>query len=124
MNRACRDLHVQLDSLTVELALVLLKSGLDLRVDELLDNFRRATNEGAGVGEGVDLGKNRLEERPGLNALDQVIVLALLLDNGTGLVREHADLFVGVLAGETLLDHGHDDVLGGHLQEIVSVVSV
>jgi hypothetical protein len=124
MNGACRNLHVQLDGFTVKLALVFLKSGLDLGVDELLDDFGRATNEGAGVGEGVDLSKDRLEERPGLNALDQVIVLALLLDNGTGLVREHADLFVGVLAGETLLDHGHDDVLGGHLQEIVSVVSV
>ena len=112
-------LHVQLDSITVKLTLVLLKSSLDLGGDELLDDLRAATDEVARVGEGVDVGKDGLEERPDLDALDQVVVLALLLDDGAGLVGEDADLLVGVLAGVALLDHGHDDVLGGHLRGLL-----
>jgi hypothetical protein len=34
-------------------------------------------------------------------------------------VGEDADLLVGVLAGVALLDHGHDDVLGGHLRGLL-----
>ena len=119
MNSATANLHVQLNDITIELALVLLKSSLDLGVDELLDDLRAATDEVARVGEGVDVGKDGLEERPDLDALDQVVVLAFLLDHGTGLVREDADLLVGVLAGVALLDHGHDDVLGGHLRGLL-----
>jgi hypothetical protein len=114
-------LHVQLDGITVKLALVLLERGLDLGGDELLDNLGRAANEAAGVGEAVDLGENGLEERRDLDALDQVVVLALLLDHGAGLVGEDADLLVGVLAGIALLDHGHDDVLGCHLRGFLVV---
>ena len=112
-------LHVQLDDIAIELALVLLERGLDLGADELLDNLGRAADEAAGVGQAVDLGEDRLEERSDLDALDQVVVLAFLLDHGTGLVREDADLLVGVLAGVALLDHGHDDVLGGHLRGLL-----
>jgi len=117
-------LHVQLDNVTVKLALVLLKSDLDLGGDELLNDFRRATDEVAGVGEGVDLGEDGLEERPDLDALDQVVVFAFLLDDGAGLVGEHTDLLVGVLARVALLNHGHDDVLGCHLQEIISNILI
>jgi hypothetical protein len=112
-------LHVQLDDIAVELALVLLERGLDLGADELLDNLGRAADEAAGVGQAVDLGEDRLEEGRDLDALDQVVVLALLLDDGAGLVGEDADLLVGVLAGVALLDHGHDDVLGGHLRGLL-----
>lgn len=112
-------LHVQLDNIAIELALVLLERGLDLGADELLDNLGRATDEAAGVGQAVDLGEDGLEEGRDLDALDQVVVLALLLDDGAGLVGEDADLLVGVLAGVALLDHGHDDVLGGHLRGLL-----
>ena len=114
MNSATANLHVQLNDITIELALVLLKSSLDLGVDELLDDLRAATDEVARVGESVDVGEDGLEEWPDLDALDQVVVLAFLLDDSAGLVGEHADLLVGVLAGVALLDHGHDDVLGCH----------
>jgi hypothetical protein len=40
------------------------------------------------------------------------------------LVGEHANLLVGVLTRVTLLDHGHDDVLGCHLREFVSAVQL
>ena len=112
-------LHVQLDDIAIELALVLLERGLDLGADELLDNLGRAADEAAGVGQAVDLGEDGLEEGRDLDALDQVVVLALLLDDGAGLVGEDADLLVGVLAGVALLDHGHDDVLGGHLRGLL-----
>ena len=112
-------LHVQLDNIAIELALVLLERGLDLGADELLDNLGRAADEAAGVGQAVDLGEDGLEEGRDLDALDQVVVLALLLDDGAGLVGEDADLLVGVLAGVALLDHGHDDVLGGHLRGLL-----
>jgi len=115
-------LHVQLNDIAVELALVLLKSRLDLGGDKLLDDLRAASDEVARVGEGVDLGKNRLEERSDLDALDQVVVLAFLLDHGAGLVGEHADLLVGVLARVALLDHGHNDVLGCHLRIMLVLV--
>lgn len=115
------NLHVQLNGVAVELALVLLESGLHLGGDELLDNLGAAADEAAGVGEGVDVGEDGLEERPDLDALDQVVVLAFLLDDGAGLVRENTNLLVGVLARVALLDHGHDDVLGGHLCSIVSM---
>jgi hypothetical protein len=122
MNSVAANLHVQLNDITIKLALVLLKSSLDLGVDELLDDLGAATDEVARVGEGVDVGQDRLEERPDLDALDQVVVLAFLLDHGAGLVGEHADLLVGVLAGVALLDHGHDDVLGCHLRELLVLV--
>ena len=112
-------LHVELDDIAIELALVLLERGLDLGADELLDNLGRAADEAAGVGQAVDLGEDGLEEGRDLDALDQVVVLALLLDDGAGLVGEDADLLVGVLAGVALLDHGHDDVLGGHLRGLL-----
>ena len=115
-------LHVQLNDIAIKLPLVLLKSSLDLGSDKLLDDLRAAADEVAGVGEGVDLGKNGLEEGSDLDALDQVVVLAFLLDHGAGLVGEHADLLVGVLARVALLDHGHDDVLSRHLWDFVSTV--
>jgi hypothetical protein len=122
MNSVAANLHVQLNDITIKLALILLKSSLDLGVDELLDNLGAATDEVARVGKGVDVGQDRLEERSDLDALDQVVVLAFLLDHGAGLVGEHADLLVGVLAGVALLDHGHDDVLGCHLRELLVLV--
>jgi hypothetical protein len=108
-------LHVQLNNIAVELTLVLLERGLDLGADELLNDLGRAADEAAGVGQAVELGENGLEERRDLDAIEQVIVLAFLLDHGGGLVGEHANLLVRVLAGVALLDHGHDDVLGCHL---------
>ena len=53
--KSVENLHVQLNNIAIKLALVLLKSSLDLGGDELLDDLRTAADEAAGVGEGVDV---------------------------------------------------------------------
>ena len=101
-----------LDTLGTEFGKSLLD--ITLRTAELLDLLGGTAGEGGRVEEGVELGEDGLEEGSGADALDEVVVLALELDGGRGLVREDTDLLVGFLAGDTLLDEGHDDVLAVH----------
>lgn len=60
-----------------------------------------------------------LEVLGALDALEEVVGLALALDDGGGLVGEDANLLVGVLAAGAALDHLHDDVLGGDEGELL-----
>lgn len=87
---------------------------ITIRTTVLLDLLRSATNESRRIKQGLKLRDDRLKELGRTNALDQVVGLSLELDSCGGLVREHADLLVGVLARNSLLDERHDDVLGGH----------
>jgi hypothetical protein len=67
---------------------VRLDGGGNLGGGELLDLLRGTADESAGVKEGVELGNDGLEEGSAANTLDQVVVLALLLDVVGGLVGE------------------------------------
>ena len=62
--------------------------GSDLGGGELLDLLGRTTDEGGGVEESVQLGENRVEECGAADALEEVVVLAKLLDVVGSLVRE------------------------------------
>ena len=104
----------QLDSVLVEQALVWGKSLLDGDGDKLEGLLGCPTDEGGRVQQGVEVVPDGLEVLGALDAVDQVVVATLLLDDGARLVRQDADLLVAVLSGTALLDHGHDDVLGGH----------
>jgi hypothetical protein len=55
---------------------------------ELLHLLGSAADEGAGIQEGIQLGDDGVEEGGAADALDQVVVLALLLDVVGGLVGE------------------------------------
>ena len=96
-----------------------LESGLDPLGDKAVDLLGGTADEGLGVEERVELGDNGGKVRLGLDALDEVVLAALLLDNSTGLVREDTDLLVALLAVAAGLDHGHDNVLGGHEGELL-----
>lgn len=98
---------------------VRLEGGLDPLGDELVDLLGGTADKGRGVEEGVELSPDGLEVVVLLDALDEVVVAALLLDDGTGLVREDTDLLVALLAVTAGLDNGHDDVLGGHEGELL-----
>lgn len=65
-----------------------LDGGSDLGGGELLDLLGRTTDEGGGVEEGVQLGENGVEECGAADALEQVVVLAELLDVVGSLVGE------------------------------------
>lgn len=82
--------------------------------NELLRLLWSSSNKGAWVQEGVQLTPDWLEVLGVSDSLDQVVVTTLLLDNSRSLVGQHSDLLVTVLSGTTLLNHGHDNVLGGH----------
>lgn len=66
-----------------------LDSGDHLGAGELLDLLRGTADEGAGVQESVQLGDDGVEEGGATDALDQIVVLALLLDVVGGLVGEN-----------------------------------
>lgn len=69
---------------------VRLESGSHLGRGELLHLLRGAADESAGVEQAVQLGQNGVEEGGAADALEQVVVLALLLDVVGGLVGEDA----------------------------------
>lgn len=108
-------LDVELSSTSV---LDVLGVGLDLLLDGTalaavaLDHGCGTAGEQVGVQQLVDGVPDGLEILGGLDALDEVVLAALLLDDVGGLVGEYADLLVGFLARAALGDDLHDDVLG------------
>lgn len=60
-----------------------------LGAGELLDLLRSTADEGAGIEKGVQLRDNGVEEGGAADALDQVVVLTLLLDVVGSLVGEN-----------------------------------
>ena len=107
-----------------ELRCVRLERSGHLRRGELLDLLRRATDEGLRIQQTVQLGQNGVEESGAADALEEVVVLAMLLDIVGGLVGKHTDLFVSVLPRQTLGNAGHDNVLGGHERKLVVHVAL
>lgn len=84
-------LHVQLGNLRIHQRIGV--SRLDLcylGLHKLLDNLRAATNEGLWVGERLQVWKNGSKVGCVPDAVQEVIWLALLLDNSTRLVGENA----------------------------------
>lgn len=67
-----------------------LESGSDLGSGELLHLLRGPTNKGTGVEEALKLGDDGVEEGGAADTVEQVVVLALLLDVVGGLVGENA----------------------------------
>jgi hypothetical protein len=67
-----------------------LDGGSDLGGGELLDLLGSTADESRGVQEVVQLGENGVEEGGAADALEQVVVLAVLLDVVGGLVGEDA----------------------------------
>jgi len=97
--------------------------GLEGRVDpfreELVDLLGCSSDKGRRLEKGVKLGPNGLKVAVLSDPVDQVVLASLFLDNGTGLVRQDPDLLMTFLSISTLLDNGHDDVLGGHKGELL-----
>lgn len=56
-----------------------------------------------------------------LNALDEIIVAALVLDNVASFVREYPDLLMGFLSRASLGDDLHKDSFGNHLIIQISI---
>jgi len=87
----------------------------DRRLDPFLQEFGRLLRsppyEGTGVEEFIEVVPDRFEELVGAHSVDQVVLSSLLLDDGTGFVREYSDLLVADLSVSSLLDDSHDDVL-------------
>ena len=73
-----------------DMGLIKLQGLLDLRRDELLNLLRGAAHEGARVEEAFELTQDGAEELGAADALEQVVVLAVLLDIVGGLVGEDA----------------------------------
>ncbi len=67
-----------------------LDSGRNLGSGELLNLLGRTADEGRGIEEGVQLGEDGVEEGRAADAVEQVVVLAVLLDVVGGLVRKDA----------------------------------
>lgn len=108
-------LHVQLRSHDpLQILRITFQSLLNFGRDQLLHNLRAPTSERAGIGERVEDRQHGLEKWRDLDAVEEVVIFALLLDHGPGLVGQDADFFVRVLTAVAALDHGHDDVFGRH----------
>lgn len=75
-----------------------LDGGGNLGGGELLDLLRGTADESAGVQEGVELRNDGLEEGGAADTLDQVIVLALLLDVVGSLVGEDTWTYIRMVA--------------------------
>ena len=73
-----------------DMGLIKLQGLLDLRRDELLNLLRGTAHKGARVEEGFELTQDGAEELGAADALEQVVVLAVLLDIVGGLVGEDA----------------------------------
>lgn len=84
----------------------------------LLHYLRASANKCTAIRQDVQLVPDWLEEIVGLDTLKQIVGLSFLLDDGTCLVGQDTDLLVGFLTRNTLVDHGHDDVLRGHKWEL------
>lgn len=98
---------------------VRLKRVLHFSRDELLDLLRSTAGKGARVEEGIQFAQDGAKEFSATNALQQVVVLAVLLDIVGCLVGKNTDLFVGVLARKSLLHTGHDNVLSSHERKLI-----
>lgn len=94
--------------------LVLAQPLSNLAIAVILHNPGRVANEQGRVNKTIDLAPDRLEELGLLDALEQVVLATLLLDDGASLVGQDADLLVGVLAGDAVLGELHEDGLGSH----------
>jgi hypothetical protein len=77
---------------------VRLDGGGHLGGGEFLDLLGGTADESAGVEEGVELRNNGLEEGGAADTLDQVVVLALLLDVVGSLVGEDACAYIRMVA--------------------------
>lgn len=80
----------------------------------LVHNLGTATSVQLSFEHAVKFTPNGLEKFVALNALHQVIGLALILHDGTGLVRQDTDLLVSLLTGLALRTEAHDNGLGDH----------
>jgi hypothetical protein len=108
-------LHIQRGGLNVLQRLgVGLERGLDPFGQKLVDLLGSSSDKGRRVEERVELGPDGLKVAILLDPLDQVVLASLLFDDGSSLVGQDPDLFVTILTIPTVLDNGHDDVLGSH----------
>lgn len=73
-----------------EVRCVRLESLLDFGRSKLLNLLRGTTHKGAGVEKGVELAEDGAEECSAADAVEKVVVLAVLLDVVGGLVRKDA----------------------------------
>ncbi len=69
---------------------VRLESLLDFSRSKLLNLLRGTTHKGARVEKGVELAEDGAEESSAADAVEKVVVLAVLLDIVGGLVRKDA----------------------------------
>lgn len=84
------------------------------RATVLVNNIRAAAGIQLSLEHAVELAPDGLEEVVALDAVDEVVGLALVLDHGAGLVGEDADLLMGLLARLAQGAQAHDDALGDH----------
>ena len=96
-----------------------LQRGLDILLQEPVHLLRGTSDESRRIHKRLQIGPDGLKVRILLNPLDQIVLSTLLLHNRTSLVREDTDVLMALLTITTLLDHGHDDVLGGHEGELL-----
>lgn len=66
-----------------------LEGGGNFSGGKFLDLLRGAADKSGGVQKGIQLGNDGLEESSAADTLDQIVVLALLLNIVGGLVREN-----------------------------------
>lgn len=89
MRSVCAKLDVESRGFGLgNLGLIRLESLLHLGGGELFHLLRSAADEGAGFEESVELVQDRSEEGSATDAVEQVVVLAELLDVVGGLVGE------------------------------------
>ena len=93
---ACLDLQLSIPNLRQRGA-IRIQRDLDLSRNQLLHDLRRPAHERRRIRQCLQLRQNRLEEGLLLDTLDQVVGLALLLDDSAGLVGE--DTAREILAG-------------------------
>lgn len=122
ISRPARALDSQLDVLgPLDLRPILLQRQLDLAALSTVahDLLGAPADEVLRLHHAVDVGLDAVEERRALDALDEVVLAALLLDDVAGLVAQHAHLLVRVLARLALRHQLHDDVLRRHERQLL-----
>ena len=81
---------------------------------ELIHNLRAPPSVQTRIEHVVQIAPDRLEELGRANAINEVVLLTLVLDVGTGLVGQDTDLLVGFLARLALCYESHDDGFCDH----------